>query len=86
MRHIYLNSALKCDSFDVAIDIKIPFVRFLVAIEPGRSLVQFVMTNCLIRETHPFLVDLSPPWGKLKMLKVGFITDNITYRAKRISP
>ena len=38
MKLIYLKSALKCDSFDVAIDIKIPFFRVLVTIEPGRSL------------------------------------------------
>ena len=45
---IYLKSALKYDSFEVAIDIKIPFFRVLVTIEPGRSLLQFVTTNCLI--------------------------------------
>ena len=48
MKLIYLNSVLKCDSFDVAIDIKIQFFRVLVSIEPGRSLLQFVTTNCLI--------------------------------------
>ena len=37
-----------CDSFDVGIGIKIPFFRVLVTIEPGRSLLQFVTTNCLI--------------------------------------
>ena len=47
MKLIYLKSALKCDSFDVAIDIKIQFFRVLVTIEPGRSLLQFVTTNCL---------------------------------------
>ena len=47
MNIIYLKSALKCDSFDVAIDIKIQFFRVLVTIEPGRSLLQFVTTNCL---------------------------------------
>ena len=35
------------DFFDVAIDIKIRFFRVLVTIEPGRSLLQFVTTNCL---------------------------------------
>ena len=44
---IYLKSALKCNSFNVAIDIKIPFFRVLVTIELGRSLLQFVATNCL---------------------------------------
>ena len=48
MKFQYLKSALKCDSFDVTIGIKIPFFRVLVTIEPGRSLLQFVTTNCLI--------------------------------------
>ena len=47
MKRIYLKSVLKCDSFDVAICIKIPFLRVLVTTEPGRSLLQFVTTNCL---------------------------------------
>ena len=50
MKLIYVKSALKHDSFDVAIGIKIPFFRVLVTIEPGRSLLQFVTTNCLIIE------------------------------------
>ena len=41
------KSALKCDSFDVTIGIKIPFFRVSVTIEPGRSFLQFVTTNCL---------------------------------------
>ena len=49
MKLIYLKSALKCNSFDVAIDIKVQFFRVLVTIEPGRSLLQFVTTNCLIK-------------------------------------
>ena len=48
MKLIYLKSALKCDSIDVAIDIKIQFFRVLVTIEPDRSLLQFVTTNCLM--------------------------------------
>ena len=48
MKVIYLKSALKCDSCDVAIGIKIAFFRVLVTIEPGRSLVQFVTKNFLI--------------------------------------
>ena len=47
MRLIYLKSALKCDSFDVAISVIIPFFRVSVTIEPGRSLLQFVTTNYL---------------------------------------
>ena len=38
MKLICLKSALKCDSFDVTIGIKIPFFRVSVTIEPGRSL------------------------------------------------
>ena len=38
MKLIYLKSALKCDSFDVAIDIKIQFFRVLVTIELGSLL------------------------------------------------
>ena len=38
MKLIYLKSALKCDSFDVAIDIKIQFFWVLVTIEPDRSI------------------------------------------------
>ena len=50
MKLIYLKSALKCNSFDVTIVIKIAFLEFLVTFEPGRSLLQFVTTNCLILE------------------------------------
>ena len=46
MNLIYLKSALKCDSFDVAIGLKIPFFRVLVTIEPGCSLLQLVTMNC----------------------------------------
>ena len=49
MKLIYFKSSLKCDSFDVGIGIKIPFFRVLVTMEPGRSLLQFVTTNCLTR-------------------------------------
>jgi len=55
MKLIYLKSALKCDSFDVTIGIKIQFFRVLVTIEPGRSLLQFVTTNCLILTSASFL-------------------------------
>ena len=48
MTLIYLKSALKCNSFDVTIGIKIPFFRVSVTIEPGRSLLQFDTTNCWI--------------------------------------
>ena len=48
MKLIHVKSALKYDSFNVAICIKIPFFRVLVTIEPGRSLLQFVTKNYLI--------------------------------------
>ena len=50
MKLIYLESTLKCGPFDITIDIKIPFFRVSVTIEPGRSLLQFVTTNCLITD------------------------------------
>ena len=46
--------SIKCDSFDVTIGIKIPFFRVSVTIVPGRSLLQFATTNCLI--TTPYSV------------------------------
>ena len=46
--HIF-KSTLKSDYFDIATGMKIPFFRVFVNIEPGRSLLQFVTTNCLIR-------------------------------------
>ena len=55
MKLIYLKLALKCGSFDVAIDIKIQFFRVLVTIEPGRSLLQVVTTNCLITDRFFFV-------------------------------
>jgi len=54
---IYLKSALKCDSCDVTIGIKIPFLRVSVTIEPGRSLLQFVTTNCLILPFSNLMVE-----------------------------
>ena len=52
MKLIYLKSVLKCDSFDVTIGIKILFFRVSVTIEPGRFLLQFVTTNCLIMDYY----------------------------------
>ena len=52
MKLVYLKSALKADSFDVSFSIKIPFFRILFTIEPGRSLLHFVTTNCLIQSRH----------------------------------
>ena len=37
------------NSFDVTISIKILSLRDSATIEPGRSLLQFVTTNCLIQ-------------------------------------
>ena len=49
MKLTYFKLALKCDSFDVTIGIKVLFFRVSVTIEPGHSLLQFVTTNCLTR-------------------------------------
>ena len=54
MKFIYLKSALKCDSFDVTTGIKIPFFRVLVTNELGRSLLQFVTTDCLKQVSKRF--------------------------------
>ena len=49
--------SIKMQFFYVAIDIKIQFFRVLVTIEPGRSLLQFVTTNCLTRHiNHPAII------------------------------
>ena len=56
-KFIYLKSAIKCDSFDVIIGIKIQFFRVSVTIEPGRSLLQLVTTNCLICVCSKWLID-----------------------------
>ena len=48
MKFIDLILALKYDSFDVTIGIKISFVRVSVTIELGHSFLQFATTNCLI--------------------------------------
>ena len=40
----------------------------------------------LILEAYPFLVDPPPPWGEIKMSKVGLTTGDITYRAECIGP
>jgi len=72
MKLIYLKSELKCDSFHVAINIKIQFFRVLVTIEPGRSLLQFVTTNCL----KSSLSHISrPSWqaGRLTCLRNSFM-------------
>jgi len=47
MKFIYLKSALKWNSFGVAIGIKVPFFTVSVTIKPGRFLLEFVTTNCL---------------------------------------
>ena len=75
MKLIYLKLALKCDSFDVAIGIKIPFFRVLVIIEPGHSLLQFVTTNCMIRRYSNRVA-----YFKLYFLKNNILlTDGTTY-------
>ena len=48
MKLIYLISALKCNSFDVSIGVKVLFFRVSVTVEPGRSLLEYVTRNCLM--------------------------------------
>ena len=60
---IYLKSALECNPFDVAIDIKIPCFRVLVTIEPGHSL--FVTTNCLRSSRKAMLIGLPNYFGSI---------------------
>ena len=38
MKHVYLKSAYKANSFDLSKGIKIPLLRISVTIEPDRSL------------------------------------------------
>ena len=47
MKLIHLKSAWKFDSFDVSFSIKILIFRVSFTIEPSRSLLEFVTTNCL---------------------------------------
>ena len=58
----------------VAIGTKIPFFRVLVTFEPGRSLLQFVTTNCLI-DTY-FMQGL--------LQKVSFIQRRYNYLKSQI--
>ena len=46
--NLVIKISIKSGSFNVSIIIEIPFFRVLFTIEPGRSLLQFVTTNCLI--------------------------------------
>jgi len=73
MKLMYLKSALNCDSFDVPIGTKIPFFRDLVTIEPGRSLLQFVTTNCLIMVKICNLLPLPGScWGLIRPQKPSY--------------
>ena len=81
MKLIYLTSALKCDSFDVSIGIKIPFFRVLITIEPGRSLLQFVTTNCLMasvskKDFEDFKVGINAKLMKLDKLDIILANQN----------
>ena len=45
MKLTYVKSAKKYDSLDVTIGIQIPFFRVLVTIEPGRSLLEEIISG-----------------------------------------
>ena len=64
MKLIYLKSTLKSDSFDVTIDIKIPFFRILAIIEPG-SLLTTVRYHKLFDNEYTSLFS-SFTYGKLE--------------------
>ena len=53
--YIFIISA-KIQFFDVTIGIKIPIYRVSVTIEPGLSLLQFVTTNCLIKNIKFYFI------------------------------
>ena len=72
MKLIYLNSALKCNSFDVAIDIKIQFFRVLVTIEPGRSLLQIRYHELRHWRFTENYVCLEQSWKELVKLNLIF--------------
>ena len=77
MKLIYLKPALKCDSFDIAIGIKIPFFRVLGTIEPGRSLLPFVTTNCLIIVSHIFMKFKKKIESLFCLWQESFVEDDI---------
>jgi hypothetical protein len=56
MKLVYLKSALKSDSFDASICIKIPFSRVSVTVEPGHSLLT-VRYHELFDSCNKFLID-----------------------------
>ena len=79
MKLIYLNLALKSDSFDVTIGIEIPFFRILFTIEPGRSLLQFVTTSCLTNSKRLKCFHLSyfHKWKIIKAYNFDKLTNKI---------
>ena len=87
MKLTYLKSALKCDSFDVAIGIKIPLFRVLVTIEPGRSLLHSSLPRTVrtkLKDARTNFREGSFDW-KLKVV-VGFFRVKRDRRATRPPP
>ena len=64
MKLIYLKSALKCNSFDATIGIKILFFRVLVTIELGCSLL-----HSLLPQTVWFIN--GNEWTEIKLKEVA---------------
>ena len=83
MKLIYLKSALKCDSFDLTIVIKILFFRVLVTIEPGHSLLQFVTKNCLIHHACKIMFCCFGPKDK-NTIRIRFILWTICFRKNNL--
>ena len=70
MKLMYLKSALKHNSLDVTNGITFPVFRVSVTIEPGRSLLQFVTTNCLIYERKSLTLCHSSTFKTIKNFSV----------------
>ena len=85
MKLIYLKSPEKSNSFDISVSIEIPFFRVLFAIEPGRSLLQFVTTNCLTKadKMNSFVVMNTTHYDN-KIL--SHLNDTITYKTITHNP
>jgi len=67
--------SMKIRFFDVSFSIKIPFFRVLFTFEPGRSLLQFVTTNCLIT-SRDFNVDIKNTMSTQSQIFWGCISSS----------
>ena len=77
MKFKYLKLREKFDSFYAYIGMKNPFLRVLVTIELGRSLLQFVTKNCLIPLENT--ADSLNSYEKLAVYNKKFIIHTLQY-------